>query len=88
MEELNVLGSGFIYVLLLFVLYQLAKAKGYIVKVEYSQSKRVFWSLANALIIASMYFISDNFFFILLGIFFGYGVYSQKQYYGFKLKKS
>jgi len=86
MDDLNYLAVAFVINLLLFVLYQTAKIKGYIVKVEYSQSKRLFWSFASSLIITSMYFISDNIFFIFLGVGFGFSIYFQKQYYGFKSK--
>lgn len=71
----------------MLVLQEIAKRKGYLVKVEYSKPKRLFWAVLISLIVACNSVVLENMYFILLAFVIGLYLYFFKQYYTVKPKQ-
>ena len=79
----------FLFVLVIFFLLEhLAIAKGYLVKIEDNKETRLFWSILISLPVASDYFITGNSYSLVLALIVGVFVYTKKDNYKFRFKKS
>ena len=91
MDVLQILGNWWLlYVVLglVFVLQGFAIVKGYLVKVEYSQPKRLLWAILISAIFASSYLVTDNIFSLIMSVLIGIFLYYKKQYYALRIKKN
>ena len=91
MDVLQILGDWWLFYVVLglvFVLQGFAIVKGYLVKVEYSQPKRLFWAILISAIVASSYFVSGNVLSLIMSLLIGIFLYYKKQYYALRIKKS
>ncbi|ALO36378.1 hypothetical protein CMT41_17750 [Colwellia sp. MT41] len=78
----------FIIFVMVFILMKIGKAKGYLIKVEYSHSKKFSYAVVCSLAVSMNFFIRGDVFYLFLGIIFGVAIYSRKHFLGLKSKKS